>query len=106
MVHCWETPLSCMTQPLESRNVCRSEFVPIEPCYYAYHIDRRGNAEMLQVRFGKADITGAAPAKGPHALPKSSLRYLLAGHTLWHRRASFGDDGQLAALHVGPAVGW
>src|SRR5713101_591114 len=47
------TPLSCMVKPLESRDVCRSEFIPIEPCHHTYHINRGSNAKMLQVRFGQ-----------------------------------------------------
>jgi len=45
-----------MIQPLGSRDVCRSEFIPIEPCDRTHHIDRCGNPEMMQVRFGQADI--------------------------------------------------
>ena len=103
--HCWETLLSCSVEPLESRDACGSELIPIEPGHHTYHINRSGNPKMLQVRFGKADITGAAHAKGTHPPPKSSLRSPLAEHTGWQMRASAADDGRLGALHVGPAVG-
>src|SRR5262249_34916563 len=104
--HCWETPLSCVVKSLEGRDACGSQLIPIKPCHRAHQITRRGNAKMLQMRFGKADIAGAAHAKGTHSLPKSSLRSLLAARTAWQRLASFADDGRLGALHVGLAVGW
>jgi hypothetical protein len=68
MNYCWETSLSCIGKSLESRDACGSQFIPIQPCYRTHHIDRRGNAKMLQMRFGKANITGAAHAKGTHPL--------------------------------------
>ena len=66
--HCWETPLSSITEPLESRDICWSEFISIEPCHHPDYIDRRSNAKMVQVGFGKTNIAGATHAKGPHAL--------------------------------------
>ena|SRR5581483_6562963 len=57
-----------MIEPLESRNVGRSRLISIEPCHRTYYIDRCGNPEMLQVRFGQADIPGATDAKGAHSL--------------------------------------
>src|SRR5260370_29101309 len=66
--HCWETLLSCSVEPLESRDACGSEFIPIEPGHHTHHINRSGNPKMLQVRFGKAAITGAAHAKGRRRL--------------------------------------
>src|SRR6266487_4919878 len=103
--HCWETPLSGMVKPLESRDACGSEFIPIEPCHHTHHINRSGNTKVLQMRFGKTDITGAAHTKGTNSPPKSSLRCLLAGHTGWQRLASAAGDELLGALHVGPGVG-
>src|SRR6266516_2892564 len=66
--HCWETPLSGMVKPLESRDACGSEFIPIEPCHHTHHINRSGNTKVLQMRFGKTDITGAAHTKGTNSL--------------------------------------
>jgi hypothetical protein len=51
--------------------------------------------------FGQADKTGAAQAKGPHSLPKSWLRCLLAGHIDWQRLASFDDEGRLQRFMLG-----
>src|SRR5438270_6957196 len=68
MNYCWETPLSCQVKPLVSRDACGSQFIPIKPCYCTHQINRSGNPKMLQVRFGKADIAGAAQAKGAHSL--------------------------------------
>src|SRR5437764_12286809 len=68
MNYCWETPLSCQIKPLESRDACGGEFIPIKPCHRTHQINRRGNPKMVQVRFGKADIAGAAHAKGTHSL--------------------------------------
>ena len=95
-----------MVQPLESGDACGSAFISIEPSHRTHDIDRGGNTKMLQMRFSKTDITGAAHAKGTHSPPKSSLRSPLAAHTAWQRLASFADDGLLGALHVGLAVGW
>jgi hypothetical protein len=99
--HCWETSLGCKVKLLESRDAGGSQFISIEPCYGTHHIDRSGNTKMLQMRFGKANITGAAHAKGTHTLPRSWLRCPPAGHTLWQRLVSEASDGRLEALHVG-----
>src|SRR5260370_10246071 len=84
--HCWETLLSCSVEPLESRDACGSEFIPIEPGHHTHHINRSGNPKMLQVRFGKADITGAAHAKGTHPLRNRRFdplsQRILPGNTL------------------------
>jgi hypothetical protein len=101
MNYCWETPLSCQGKPLESRDACGSQFIPIKPGHRTHQIHRSGNPKMLQVRFGKADRAGAAHAKGAHSLPKSSLRSPLAAHTAWQRLASKASDELLGALHVG-----
>src|SRR6266567_8202914 len=57
-----------MVKPLESRDACGSEFIPIEPCHHTHHINRSGNTKVLQMRFGKTDITGAAHTKGTNSL--------------------------------------
>src|SRR5437660_1738088 len=106
MNYCWETFLSCMVQPLESGDACGSAFISIEPSHRTHDIDRGGNTKMLQMRFSKTDITGAAHPKGTHSPSKSSLRSPLAAHTDWQMLASEASGGRLAALHVGPAVGW
>jgi hypothetical protein len=57
-----------MVQPLESGDACGSAFISIEPSHRTHYIDRGGNAKMLQMRFSKTDITGAAHTKGTHSL--------------------------------------
>ena len=57
-----------MIQSLESRNVCWREFLSIQPGDDTDYIDRRSNAEMLQMRFGQTNIPRAAHAKGPYSL--------------------------------------
>jgi hypothetical protein len=56
---------------------------------------------MLQVRFGQADIAGAAHAKGTHSPPKSSLRSPLAARTAWQRPASLPTPGGLERFMLG-----
>jgi hypothetical protein len=50
-IYCWETPLSCQVKPLESRDACGGEFIPIKPCHRTHQIHRRSNPKMVHVRF-------------------------------------------------------
>jgi hypothetical protein len=62
--------LSSVVKSLESRDACGSWFIPIEPSHRTHHINPSGNPKVLQVRFGQANIPGAAHAKGTHSLGK------------------------------------
>ena len=57
-----------MRESLKSREACRSQFIPIKPCDHTNQMNGSSNPKMLQMRFCKAKISGAAHAKGTDPL--------------------------------------
>src|SRR3989442_12753981 len=72
MNYCWETPLSCEVKPLESRDACGREIMPIGTGHRPHQINRSGNPKMLHMRFGQANITRATHTEGTYSLANRS----------------------------------
>src|SRR2546425_225651 len=84
-----------MVEPLVGRHACGSPFISIQPGYHSHHINRSGNAKMVQMRFVETDITGTAHAEGAHSdveivasMPERAAYCLVNVSVVWRWRAA------------------
>src|SRR5579884_1585763 len=60
-------------KPLKSRNAGRCERIAIKPVNKANEIDRRGNGQVLQMRFRQPRVARTTQVESPHPLRNGRL---------------------------------